>query len=195
MWFQCCVAHESHFTSEDGQNGEEKSLSVGVEIQCFLFELWWEQTKQNINIMTHSCFDCSGKEEEEEKRSRESRVLCDVVPTHRTPAAGDWITLHLRPDISLTPDSHHSGSARGGVERRSVSPSLNLNPPTRRMLILSSLQTFSLSLWVTVHVIFFLPVFYINNNKKKSKKRKKKRPLFDFIRQSQGCWPRVALEN
>lgn len=56
------------------------------------------------------------------------------------------------------------------------------------MLILSSLQTLSLSLWVPVHLWYFLPVFSINNSKKRAKKEKK-RPT------SQGCWPRAALEN
>lgn len=107
------------------------------------------------------------------KRSRESRVLCDVVPTHRTPAGGL--------NNSSPPPRHQSDPrqaslrfSQGGVERRSLSTSLNQTPPAQRMLILSSLQTFSLSSWLTAHLWILLIVFLINNNNKQEKKGKKK---------------------
>lgn len=105
--------------------------------------------------------------------SSESRVLCDVVPTHRTPAGGL--------NNSSPPPRHQSDPrqaslrfSQGDVERCSLSLSLNQTPPAQRMLILSSLQTFSLPSWVTAHLWMLLIVFAINNNNKEEKNWKKK---------------------
>lgn len=119
------------------------------------------------------------RERRKKQRSCESRVLCDVVPTHRTPA-GDWITADSSP-----PSRHQSDprqpSLRFSLGRRGVSPSFTSGENSSGRF-LSPYE----GLWFPLPAVF--PTI-------RQKSQNEIRPLFHFIRQSQGCWPRAASES